>query len=199
MDKTIKFLTESETKELYRVIDQDTGTHAVRNRAIFYLGKYCALRASEIGLLRIDDYDPDRNAIYCRRLKKGASNKLRIVDSKVSAALKEYLAIRTSPLRPLFLSQLQTPISRQSLDLIMKNYCAKTGLPEDKQHFHVLRHTRAIEIIETTGNIYDAQFWLGHRNVQNTLIYLRYTTKQQEQLYKLLKTEEELNNAREKQ
>lgn len=194
MDKTIKFLTEAETRELYRVIDQDSGKYAIRNRAIFYLGKYCALRASEIGLLRIDDYDPDRNAIYCRRLKNGASNKLRIVDPQVSNALNEYIALRNSPLRPLFLSQMHTPISRQSIDLIMKNYCEETTLPGDKRHFHVLRHTRAIEIIETTGNIYDAQYWLGHKNIQNTLIYLRYTTKQQEQLYKLLKHQEELNN-----
>lgn len=190
MDKTIKFLTSMERRELYRVIDNDSGTNAVRNRAIFHLGKYCALRASEIGLLRIDDYNAESETIYCRRLKNGNSNTLRIVDSDVLEALNEYLSIRNTSMLPLFLSQEQKPISRQSLDRIMKTYCKKTSIPEDKHHFHALRHTRAIEIIETTGNIYDAQFWLGHKNVQNTLIYLRYTTKQQEQLYKLLKGQE---------
>ena len=83
MDENIKFLTSAELKEFYQVIDKDSGTNAVRNRAIFYLGKYCALRASEIGLLRIDDYNPERQTIFCRRLKKGNSNTLKIVDRHV--------------------------------------------------------------------------------------------------------------------
>lgn len=190
MDKTIKFLTSTEWRELYRTMENDTGTNAIRNRAIFNLGKYCALRASEIGLLRIDDYNHENQTIHCRRLKNGNSNTLKIIDSSVLTSLTEYLSIRPSSALPLFLSQEMKPISRQSLDLIMKNYCKKTSIPEDKRHFHALRHTRAIEIIEATGNIYDAQFWLGHKNVQNTLIYLRYTTKQQEQLYQLLSRQE---------
>lgn len=194
MDKTIKFLTSMERRELYRIIGNDTGTNAIRNRAIFELGKYCALRASEIGLLRIDDYNPETGTIHCRRLKNGCSNTLRIVEPSVLDSLNEYISIRNSHQLPLFLSQEQKPISRQSLDRIMKKYCRQTSIPADKHHFHTLRHTRAIEIIETTGNIYDAQFWLGHKNVQNTLIYLRYTTKQQEQLYKLLKRQEEHNH-----
>jgi len=191
MDKTIKFLTSMERKELYRVIDNDTGINAIRNRAIFRIGKYCALRASEIGLLRIDDYNPEDKTIFCRRLKNGNSNTLKIVDSTVLDALNEYLSVRNTSMLPLFFSQLEKPISRQSIDLMMKKYCQQTSIPKDKHHFHTLRHTRAIEIIESTGNIYDAQFWLGHKNVQNTLIYLRYTTKQQEQLYKLLSRQEE--------
>ncbi len=191
MDKTIKFLTSIERKELYRVIDNDTGINAIRNRAIFRIGKYCALRASEIGLLRIDDYNPEDKTIFCRRLKNGNSNTLKIVDSTVLDALNEYLSVRNTSMLPLFLSQVEKPISRQSIDLIMKKYCQQTSIPKDKHHFHTLRHTRAIEIIEATGNIYDAQFWLGHKNVQNTLIYLRYTTKQQEQLYRLLSRQEE--------
>lgn len=190
MERNIKFLTTSESKELYRVIDHDTGLNSVRNRAIFYLAKYCALRVSEIGLLRIDDYDPESKSICCHRLKNGAGNKLRIVDPVVKDALEEYISQRHTDLLPLFLSQELKPISRQSLDRIMRIYCQKTTIPNDKHHFHTLRHTRAIEIIETTGNIYDAQYWLGHKNIQNTLIYLRYTTKQQEQLYKLLKNQE---------
>lgn len=184
--ETIKFLTSSEKRELYRNIDQDTGRLAVRNQAIFYLAKYCALRASEMRLLRLDEFDSQQNKIFCHRLKRGRGTMLKIVDKTVLEALKRHLLLHDPEQNILFPSQEQTPISRQSLDCLMKRYCEGTSIPLEKRHFHVLRHTRAIELLEATGNVYDVQYWLGHRNIQNTMIYLQYTTKQHEQLYRLL-------------
>lgn len=191
MNKKTKYLTTQEIQELFDAIQKDTSRHAIRNKAIFHLGKYCALRASEIGLLCFSDYDPFTHQLLCRRLKHGLDNTLRIVDHKTLEALNAYLEIRKySASIPLFYSQEQTPISRQTLDVLMKQYCQRTSIPPDKHHFHVLRHTRAIEILEASGNIYDAQFWLGHRNIRNTQIYLQHTTRQQEHLYHLLQQKE---------
>lgn len=191
MNKKTKYLTTQEIQELFDVIKNDTSRHAIRNNAIFRLGRYCALRASEIGMLCFSDYDPITHQLLCRRLKNGLDNTLRIVDHKTLEALEAYLEIRQYETSlPLFCSQEQLPISRQTLDSLMKKYCQKTSIPLYKRHFHVLRHTRAIEILEASGNIYDAQFWLGHRNISNTQIYLQYTTKQQEHLYQLLQQKE---------
>lgn len=188
--ENIKFLTPMEKKELFNRIDNDTGRHAIRNRAMFYIGAYCALRASEIPLLQLDEYDPLSGSIFCHRLKNGRNNMLRIVDCKTLYALQDYLKIyhyyHMTNSGPLFKSQECKPISRKSLDHLMKQYCTGTSIPKEKRHFHVLRHTRAIEILETTGNIFDVQFWLGHKNIQNTMLYLHYTTLQHERLYRLL-------------
>ena len=66
MNQRTKYLTPHETQELFKVIQEDDSRHAVRNRAIFHIGKYCALRASEIGLIHISDYDPDIPAVSSR-------------------------------------------------------------------------------------------------------------------------------------
>src|SRR3989441_3287624 len=61
--KEIKFLTEDELARLFSVI------HSVRDRAIFQLAYRAGLRASEIGMLQLRDYDPKADRIFIHRLK----------------------------------------------------------------------------------------------------------------------------------
>ena len=176
----LRFLTSEEKAELFKVISTDKSRFANRNKAIFYLSEYCALRASEIGLLTLSDFDVARKSIFCRRLKGSKNNTLKIVNSGVFEALEHYYWERVqtgSSDNHLFLSQLGKPISRKTLDVLMKNYCSCTQIPNEKRHFHVLKHTRAMELIEYDDvKLTDVQWWLGHRNIQNTMIYLDYTS-----------------------
>ena len=193
----IKYLLPREKQELFDVIKHDTSSYAVRNLAMFYIAEYCALRASEVGNIKLEHIQ-NRNGflqIYCERLKGSRNNTLRIIEPEVSAALVEYLKIRSSIVcySPyLFLSQRKTPISRKTLDGIMKEYCSKTHIPSDKHHFHVLKHTRAVELGDKGLAIQDIQWWLGHVNINNTIIYSQFTTAQQEHMYiKLLERMQE--------
>src|SRR6266571_3520934 len=61
--KEIKFLTEDELARLFSVI------HSVRDRAIFQMAYRAGLRASEVGLLQLRDYDPKADRIFIHRLK----------------------------------------------------------------------------------------------------------------------------------
>ena len=83
----------------------------------------------------------------------------------------------------MLLSQKGTQISRQRLDQLMKHYCSGTHIPAEKQHFHVLKHTRAVELAEYGFDVDDIQYWLGHKSVQNTFIYLQYTTMIRKKLF----------------
>lgn len=182
----IKYLTKSETELLFAEIAKDTSRHALRNIAIFKLMKYCALRASEIGLLLECEYDRERANIQCHRLKNSRDNIIRICDKDVLQALDNYLSAKSflyPPSSQLFPSQKGKPISRQALDRLMKSYCANTNIPECKRHIHVLKHTRAVELADMGMDIKDIQWWLGHKNISNTLIYMQFTTTQQEALY----------------
>src|SRR6266849_8404948 len=60
--KEIKFLTEEELARLFSAI------HSVRDRAIFQLAYRAGLRASEVGLLQLRDYDPKSDRIFIHRL-----------------------------------------------------------------------------------------------------------------------------------
>ena len=198
----IKYLLPEEKRELFDVIEKDTSIHAIRNRAIFHISEYCALRASEVGNLKTSNIQMRNGTlqIYCERLKGSRNNTIRIIDRKVATTLTEYIEIRSvlpcsSPY--LFLSQLQKPISRKTLDKTMKRYCLKTHIPKNKHHFHVLKHTRAVELGEQGLKIEDIQWWLGHVNINNTTIYSQFTTMQQEHLYqKMIENERKKKNAR---
>lgn len=193
--QTIKYLTPHETKELYAAVSKDSSRYAKRNKAIFYLAKYCALRVSEVGMLTLEDVSISQKQIYCSREKGSVDNTIRIINQEVLLALSDYyyerIQMDDACSNALFLSNQKKPISRKMLDKLIKKYAKDTTIPPSKHHFHILRHTRAIELAELGINVQDIQWWLGHKNISNTLIYLQFTTSQQDALYKFLEHKEE--------
>ena len=78
---------------------------------------------------------------------------------------------------PLFPSRNCNPISRDRLDELMKNYCRRAGIPAEKAHMHSLKHACGTHLSEMGKDVAVIRDWLGHRNVQNTMIYLEVTNK----------------------
>ena len=185
----IKFLHKHEKKRLFQVIAADTSIHHTRNKAIFFLAEYCALRASEVSHLKVSEICLENREIYIQRLKNSNCCTLRIVDDTVFKAITNYMSYRVQndiDSEYLFLSQKGNPISRKTLDDLMKHYCNMAGIPREKAHFHALRHTRAIELADMGCGTKDVKYWLGHKRIQNTELYLQFTTKQQEALYRMI-------------
>lgn len=188
---TIKYLYAHEKNALFRAIERDTSAHRLRNLAIFQTAEYAALRASEIGLIKVTDLNfvcaPGKEQIYFKRLKHSNNNTLRILDTNLLTILKTYLEYREAcgiDSDYLFPSQKGHPISRKTLHDLMKRYCQLANIPEEKSHFHVLKHTRAVELAELGLDTKEVQYWTGHKNIANTEIYLQFTTTQQETLYR---------------
>ena len=69
----IKHLTEDEIARLFAAI------HSIRDRAIFQLAYRAGLRASEVGLLQMRDYDPKTDRIFVHRLKGSNSGEHHLV------------------------------------------------------------------------------------------------------------------------
>ena len=53
----------------------------------------------------------------------------------------------------------------------MKKYGEAAGLPPAKRHFHCLKHTIATHLLEAGADLRFVQDWLGHSNIQNTVVY----------------------------
>ena len=179
----MKYLRPEEKGRLFCSLDTDGRRHAARNRAIFYLAEYCGLRISEVCSLKVEDYDPATASIYCARLKNGNDNTLRIIDQRVINAMDSYLSIRSKLYKEseyLFISQRGGKLSRKSLDKIMKYHSERADLSASKSHFHTLRHTRAVELADYG---FDTKWWLGHKRIDTTIIYMQYTTTQQASIY----------------
>jgi integrase/recombinase XerD len=71
----------------------------------------------------------------------------------------------------LFTSARNLPISRQMLDVLMKRYGGEARIPREKCHFHVLKHSIATHLLDADADLRFLQDWLGHANIQNTVIY----------------------------
>jgi site-specific recombinase XerD len=162
--------------------------------SIFRIAYRCGLRASEIALIKLQDYNSLKGELYCKRLKGSYNNTIRL-DSKTKEVLDKYIIDKeiTSNSEVLFKSQKGNPISRQTLDYLMKKYCLLANIEDkSKHHFHALKHTTAVHLAESDMDIKELQWWLGHKSVSNTEIYFQFTSKQQERMYSKLKEKSEM-------
>ena len=162
--ETIKFLTLDETRRLF------AGITDKRDKAIFLLAYRHGLRASEIGLLRVSDLDLKRLRVVLHRLKGSLSGEHPLQADEVRV-LKAWLKNRDTDSPILFPSRRGLPISRQMLDVLMKSYGEEAAIPKDKRHFHVLKHSIATHLLDAGAELRFLQAWLGHSNIQNTVIY----------------------------
>lgn len=172
--ETIKFLTLDEAKRLFSVIDSK------RDKAIFLMAYRHGLRASEIGLLRKSDIDLKSVRVMIHRKKGSLSGEHPLQNDEIRA-LKAYLKTRDDSLPYLFISRKGSPISRGMLDVLIKNYGEAANLPEEKRHFHVLKHSIATHLLGAEAELRFVQDWLGHANIQNTVIYTALVSASREQ------------------
>lgn len=166
---TITYFTPDELRSLFAAISNK------RDRALFLVAYRHGLRASEVGKLRVVDVDWKRLRIKLTRLKGsfGGEHPLEADEVRI---LKSYLREREQSERLkdtpiLFPSNRNLPIGRRMLDKLIKQYGAKAKLPTEKLHFHTLKHSIATHLLEASDDIRFVQDWLGHSNIQNTVIY----------------------------
>ena len=167
--KAEKFLTPDEVQRLFSVITER------RDMAIMRVAYHRGLRASEIGILQLDDYRPSAKRLYVRRLKGSHSGEYLLTDNEIRA-LNAWLRVRGQRTGALFTSNRGTGINRRMLDVLMKKYGALAGLPVDKRHMHVLKHACGTHLLSEHGlDVAAVQDHLGHKDIRNTLLYSQIT------------------------
>jgi len=164
------YLTQDELRRLLGAV------RSPRDRALLLLAYRHGLRASEVGLLRLSDLDLERARIRIRRLKGSLGGEHPLQPDEVRL-LRAWLRRRKDTRPWLFPSRRGTPISRKTLDYLMKRYGAAAGLPPEKRHFHVLKHSIATHLLEAGADVMFVREWLGHANIANTVVYARLTAR----------------------
>lgn len=110
-------------------------------------------------------------------LGKGGKRRSVPVGSKASEALQHWLAMRDVAqafvLQPaLFIGRNGTRLSAQSIWLRLKQRSQQAGLATPV-HPHMLRHTFASHLLQSSGDLRAVQELLGHVDISTTQVYTR--------------------------
>ncbi len=145
---------------------------SVRDRAMMELLYASGLRLSELTSMNLTDIDWQQQSI----LVTGKGNKQRRVPfgNKARKALKQWLTHRTLLLiqeeTAVFISRRGTRISNRSVQQRLKKWAQKQGL-DSEIYPHMLRHSFASHILESSNDLRAVQELLGHANLSTTQIY----------------------------
>ncbi|MBX9900441.1 MAG: tyrosine recombinase XerC [Burkholderiaceae bacterium] len=156
---------------------------ALANRAMFELLYSSGLRVSElVGLDIADSQDKQHGSLGWVDLMQGEvhvtgkGNKQRIVPVGQQAlnALRDWLAARTTLVRadpwPLFLTERGTRMSVRLVQIRIKKHAQQIGIPADV-HPHVMRHSFASHVLQSSGDLRAVQEMLGHSSIAATQVY----------------------------
>jgi len=166
--QTLHFLTQNELKALLNKAKQQS----VRDYAMILLAYRHGLRASEVCNITIGNLDLDAQNIRCERGKGSISNWQQLGKDEI-AAVKAWLRKRPKSDSPhLFLSRKGSPVSRSQFFRMFRGLGKDLGLPEEKCHPHILKHSLGTHLANGGVPVQVIQQRLGHRNLQNTMVYL---------------------------
>ena len=159
--------------EAARLVDLPTDTpEAIRDKAMFELFYSSGLRLAElVGL------DPDQVDMAGGEVRvTGKGNKTRIVPlgSHALTALHAWLKVRPSLARPeeaaLFVGARGNRISPRVVQLRLKHWGVQQGL-SSHVHPHLLRHSFATHVLQSSGDLRAVQEMLGHASISTTQVY----------------------------
>ncbi len=169
-------------KRLPNALDVDQTAHlleiegdeplVVRDRALMELIYSSGLRLSEAVGLDIDSID--RRDGMVQVLGKGSKARIVPVGREALRALAQWLKVRAQLAAPqeraLFVSQRGGRISTRSVQQRMRHWGIAQGV-EGRVHPHMLRHSFASHMLESSGDLRAVQELLGHADIATTQVY----------------------------
>ncbi|MCD9088238.1 tyrosine recombinase XerC [Stenotrophomonas sp. SY1] len=141
----------------------------VRDRALLELSYSSGLRLSELCALRWRELDMDGGMV--RVHGKGNRERSLPVGSHALAALQQWRRESAGTAdKPVFPGRGGGPISQRAVQIRIKQLAQRQGLFKNV-HPHMLRHSFASHILESSGDLRGVQELLGHADIATTQIY----------------------------
>jgi integrase/recombinase XerC len=159
--------------EAARMVDLPTGsTESIRDKAMFELFYSSGLRLAE--LVDLDPPQLDMNAGEVRVTGKGSKTRIVPLGAYAITALQAWLAVRDQLAKAgetaLFVGQRGSRISPRVVQLRMKQWGIKQGITSNV-HPHLLRHSFATHVLQSSGDLRAVQEMLGHASISTTQVY----------------------------
>ena len=135
------------------------------------------MRASEVCNLRLDDLDMKNGSIVVQRLKGSLRTTQALTEHRGEPLLNELRSLREwLRQRPddgsdfLFNSQKGGRLDRSQFFRLFKAIAGEAGLPAQKQHPHVLKHSLASHLVSANVNLALVKQQLGHKSINSTML-----------------------------
>ena len=175
------FLTPEETLAVLKA----ARARSIRDWALILLAYRHGLRASEVCGLKLADVDLKAGFIAVRRLKGSLHTTQPLYQHRGQPLLNEVNALRAW-LRSrsadgsdfLFTSQKGGRLGREQFFRVFQKVAELAGLPKNKRHPHVLKHSLASHLVAGNVNLALVRQALGHRSINSTMQYVGTTDGQ---------------------
>ena len=145
---------------------------AARDRAIVELFYSSGLRLAELVSLAPDDLNFTEGTV--RVTGKGAKTRVVPVGRHAREAIEAWLPQRTQLAQigetALFLNRNGTRLGARQVQARLKTWALKLGLPQHV-HPHMLRHSFASHVLQSSGDLRALQEMLGHASISTTQVY----------------------------
>ena len=149
-----------------------SNTIEIRDMAIVELMYSSGLRVLETVNINISDFE--ENMSFLRVIGKGSKTRLVPMGRFAINAINNWLNERekiSNNTDALFLNSKGSRLSVRSIQLRLKKMAIKQGLPP--VHPHMLRHSFATHMLESSGDLRTIQELLGHSSLSTTQIYTK--------------------------
>ena len=167
-------LSVDETARLLQPSDDGDAVLLTRDTAMFELFYSSGLRLAELAALDCVALDSALNEGEGRVLGKRNKARLVPVGRKAREALAAWAALRDSLAGAeepaLFVSRRGGRISHRMIQLRLAQLALQLGLPRHV-HPHMLRHSFASHVLQSSGDLRAVQEMLGHASIASTQVY----------------------------
>jgi integrase/recombinase XerC len=145
---------------------------ALRDKAMFELFYSSGLRLAELVSLDPEQIEPTEGIV--RVTGKGSKTRIVPLGSFAIQALQAWLAARPQMAdageSALFVGTRGRRISPRVVQLCMKQWAIRQGITSNV-HPHMLRHSFATHVLQSSGDLRAVQEMLGHASISTTQVY----------------------------
>lgn len=145
---------------------------ALRDRAIFELAYSSGLRLSELAQLDVAGCDLATGEV--RVLGKGSKERIVPVGAAARDAVTRWIGVRATRAAPderaMFIGQHGRRLSPRAIERRLAEWAVKQGLTRHV-HPHMLRHSFASHVLQSSGDLRAVQEMLGHASIASTQVY----------------------------
>lgn len=176
-EEEIKYLKEPEVIKLLNSISNDF--HKMLFSFLFETGA----RVSEALNTKLSDIDFYNNTVKLNTLKRRSKNIVRVLtisdsllnmiliyEKKLDLKNTDYLFAKKPDGKPITVQAVNKLCKKYFISILGHEY-------EELAHPHTFRHSRAIQLLNSGVNIVHVKTILGHANIMNTLVYLKYSNR----------------------